>query len=63
MNIIDWHRDVDNAADQQVQAAFSVLIQNCVAGDKDALTKFVQFVKLVEGTRQVAIRALEAAVK
>ena len=59
MNIVDWRKDLDDAAHQQVQAAFHVLIQSCIQGNKDALTKFVQFVRLVEGTRQVAIKALE----
>jgi hypothetical protein len=50
---------IDVATHQQIGAAFNMLIQNSVAGDKDALIKFVHFVRLVVATRDIAIRALE----
>jgi len=52
---------LDMALEQQVQAAFHILIQNCTKGEVDALPRFVQFVKLVVGTRELAERALEVA--
>lgn len=58
--------DIEDALDaaqvQQVQAAFNVLIQTC-ATDKQALVKFVQFVKLVVGTKRIALRALSEEFK
>jgi hypothetical protein len=53
-----WREGVDAAVQQQVQAAFNLLIQQSVKGEQDALNQFVKFVNLVFGAREVACQAL-----
>ena len=62
--VIELELDIDAAVRQQIQAAFNVLIQNCAEKrGENALQQFVQFVKLVEGVREVVLRALVEASK
>lgn len=58
MSALEWKDDIDVAARQQVQVAFSVLIQNLTKNDPNALERFIRYVRLVDATREAAVKAL-----
>ena len=51
---------IDAAVQQQISAAFNVMIQSSVDGETHALEKFVRFVTLVVNTSEIAERAFRA---
>ena len=62
MSLSERTRMLDAAVDMQISAAFNLLIQNSMKNDKDALAQFVTYVRLVDATRDIAMRALEPRV-